>query len=254
MVVARTVATRRTGVRFPPAPLTDLGPGPRSAAFQGSMHASAAACTPASQPGALPPSGGTMALVQTPARHSSQATSEFEFHMSPAPDSSRPRRADRHVGHEREQVVRHGGVAADPHRPTHREGRVGDRTTPPAAHLVAEGPPPPEGTSADRALGDDAPVVVTEPDRRHLDGGGHAVHADLEGGVEEIAVAVVAAAAPARARRAARSPAPGCRRPRRRAGSRTGPPRRRPHRTRRTRRPGEQPRGRRGRRSAVLAR
>ena len=46
--------------------------------------------TPARQPGALPPGGGTIASGSSPERPSSQAVSEFEFHISPVASSSRP--------------------------------------------------------------------------------------------------------------------------------------------------------------------
>jgi hypothetical protein len=45
---------------------------------------------PAFQPGARPPIGGTIASASRPARATSQATIEFEFHISPACNSSRP--------------------------------------------------------------------------------------------------------------------------------------------------------------------
>ena len=49
-----------------------------------------ATATPAAQPGARPPAGGRRSTAGTPALTSSQATSELEFHISPAPCSSRP--------------------------------------------------------------------------------------------------------------------------------------------------------------------
>jgi hypothetical protein len=49
-----------------------------------------AATSPASQPGALPPRGGPMLFVSSPARAISHEASEFEFHISPVPSSSRP--------------------------------------------------------------------------------------------------------------------------------------------------------------------
>src|SRR5437588_11487901 len=49
--------------------------------------------SPARQPGAGPPAGGSIAAAATPARVSSQETIEFEFHISPAPSSSRPQTA-----------------------------------------------------------------------------------------------------------------------------------------------------------------
>jgi non-heme chloroperoxidase len=49
-----------------------------------------ATISPASQPGARPPAGGPMSSVQRPARTRCHDTSEFEFHISPAPKSSRP--------------------------------------------------------------------------------------------------------------------------------------------------------------------
>ena len=45
---------------------------------------------PARQPGARPPGGSRTASARTPARVRSHATTEFEFHMSPSPSSSRP--------------------------------------------------------------------------------------------------------------------------------------------------------------------
>lgn len=61
---------------------------PRSATRR--RRARAATTRPASQPGARPPAGGAMALVSMSVRVSSQAASEFEFHISPVDCSSRP--------------------------------------------------------------------------------------------------------------------------------------------------------------------
>ena len=46
--------------------------------------------TPARQPGARPPSGGWIDSTSSPLRAISHEFSEFEFHISPAPSSSRP--------------------------------------------------------------------------------------------------------------------------------------------------------------------
>ncbi|HEY5188081.1 MAG TPA: hypothetical protein VII87_03525 [Solirubrobacteraceae bacterium] len=45
---------------------------------------------PALQPGARPPGGGEIVSAAIPAAASSQAVTELEFHISPAPSSSRP--------------------------------------------------------------------------------------------------------------------------------------------------------------------
>src|ERR1019366_925655 len=49
-----------------------------------------ATLTAAFQPGARPPAGERRPSVSTPLRASTQAMTEFEFHISPAPSSSLP--------------------------------------------------------------------------------------------------------------------------------------------------------------------
>lgn len=49
-----------------------------------------ATAIPASQPGARVPRGGWMASIGSPQVVNSHAITEFEFHISPIPISSRP--------------------------------------------------------------------------------------------------------------------------------------------------------------------
>ena len=78
---------RRGPARGPQGPRPRRAhPRPRPAA----RGLSRAISSPASQPGARPPAGGRSSPAGRPAIASSQAITEFEFHMSPVRRSSRP--------------------------------------------------------------------------------------------------------------------------------------------------------------------
>ena len=107
---------------------------------------------PESQPGARPLGGGWMPSTSTPLRARSQETTELEFHISPACNSSRP----------------HTGVGTSGTRSSTRWATAasGDTRTGLSIAHSSSGMTP----SRHRAFGDDAPGAAVEVgDRGHLD-------------------------------------------------------------------------------------
>ena len=91
-----------------------------------------------------------MESIATPARASVHATTEFEFHISPACSSSRPHTGVGIVASTSSTRARRRGIVGDPDRIAHCRVEVGDRSAPPPAHLVAEHPPAAEPPHAHR--------------------------------------------------------------------------------------------------------
>ena len=129
-----------------------------------------ATTSPACQPGARPPAGGRIDSASIPLRAITHAITEFEFHISPVPSSSRPQTG---VGTcatssstRRARCFVARSAAADCPRPRRRPGCVRRAKT----DLVAEDPKSARPATADGAFGDDAPLLAAQVrDRRLLD-------------------------------------------------------------------------------------
>ena len=123
---------------------------------------------PASHPGARPPAGGRTPPRSAPLRVSTQEITEFEFHISPAPDSSRPQTGVGMVGR-RSRIRCANATSSDTRtRAGDRVVGVGDPAVPPAADLVAEQPNAAGPSHAHRALRHDTALFTVEVRHRRL--------------------------------------------------------------------------------------
>jgi hypothetical protein len=144
--------------------------------------------TPARQPGARPPSGGRIDSTSSLLRTISHEISEFEFHISPAPSSSRPQTGVGTCGTSSSSRPRAVRILAEAVRALDRLGDVGNVAVAPAAHLVPEESEAACRACPDRTLGDDAALgAVAGSDRCLLDYETSLRHAHLKCGVVEVA-------------------------------------------------------------------
>ena len=107
--------------------------------------------------------------MQTPLRASTQAITEFEFHISPVASSSRPQ-----TGVGTCAIVEYSPrtffVVGHSPRAVYGLGDVRDMSTAPKTDLIAEDPKPACPATADSAFGDDAPLLAAQVwDRSLLD-------------------------------------------------------------------------------------
>ena len=128
-----------------------LSAGPRAAARW-------ATTMPAFHPGARPPAGGWIASIARPLRTSSHETIELEFHISPAPSSSRPQTSVGRSGTRVPQPLSDTWIFGQPVRTFHGLGDVGDGAVAPPPNLVAEDPRVPDPARTHRPFDNDSPL------------------------------------------------------------------------------------------------
>jgi hypothetical protein len=97
-----------------------------------------AAATPADHPGALPPRGGRISATPSPLAARAQEITEFEFHISPAPTSSRPQTWAGTEGVTASSCLQRAPSRLSRVRAIDRLRGVGDRPTGPAVDLIPE--------------------------------------------------------------------------------------------------------------------
>jgi hypothetical protein len=123
-----------------------------------------------------------------PARATSHAITEFEFHISPARNSSRPHTGVGTDGTSAEQSTCLLGVVAQASWTLDRLGDIRDDAIAPAAQLVAEVSEASRPAASDRAFGDDATLLaVAVGDWRLLDHEAALRHAHLKRRVVKLA-------------------------------------------------------------------
>ena len=108
---------------------------------------------PASQPGARPRDGGRSSSVGRPAVAISQATTEFEFHISPASSSSRPHTGVGTVATRSSSRRATRGSLVSRRGPPTAAAEIRDRPAAPAADLVAKQAQPADVAAPDGARG-----------------------------------------------------------------------------------------------------
>lgn len=119
---------------------------------------------------------------------SSQAIIEFEFHISPAPSSSRPQTSVGTRGARSSTRLRDRRIIRQPSRTFDCFAGVRDDSATPAAHLVAEDQETSRPAGTNRTLGDDATLgSVAIADRCLLDHETPRRHVYLERSVIEVA-------------------------------------------------------------------